>query len=669
MLSGGRRVGTNLCYHSLYSTSSKSNKMFTTGWFYATDVPKSKPLEGDYKMTKAPASYVQFSKHDSKRLEELYQRLHKDQKVVLGNAESFTISVNEDYLFEVDLRDMELKPIYWSGAGFEVRRGIWFDTNGNPLSKDLTLELEQHYSKVDFEGLKAAGSGAHRIFNLIKDYKEGSLISFIDDKSALILKDINGGQLQLQFLKTSLGQSLPLNVHRVIRGYNNVQSKSGISINKIMETKDLDKDQETKSNFIQFGNFSELLNSELTDIMGLNRGETTLSAEEYENNIFKSEIENDYSNPSGNEKSNKRDVKHLIFCVHGIGQTLGKRYEQFNFSHTVNQLRKNIKAIYDKNSNLREENKKIGLKDWETNCNVQVLPISWRHSIGFHTDAHRKSNKEANLPTLEDVTVNGILPFRKMLGDVGLDILLYDDPHYKDRILHELHHELNNVYTIFKKKNPNFDGQVHIVGHSLGSLISFDVLSDPEHYKLDFQVNNFFCIGSPVGVFKLVQRTRIGNNPYETRKDVLSQIPSCKNLYNIFHICDPIAYRMEPLVELSMADFEQEYLPHFEESGIAYKMLELSGNFLKEFPVSEKQKASHTKVTLPVDVVMKLKKLNSSGRIDYALSPNLLNVDMISAISSHVSYFEDMDIAGFLLKETIGERSNPTEIEVKHLNK
>jgi len=36
--------------------------------------------------------------------------------------------------------------------------------------------------------------------------------------------------------------------------------------------------------------------------------------------------------------------------------------------------------------------------------------------------------------------------------------------------------EMNRMYGVFKTRNPSFDGGVSVVGHSLGSVILFDLL-------------------------------------------------------------------------------------------------------------------------------------------------------------------------------------------------
>lgn len=43
---------------------------------------------------------------------------------------------------------------------------------------------------------------------------------------------------------------------------------------------------------------------------------------------------------------------------------------------------------------------------------------------------------------------------------------------------------LNNVYTIFKNNNPNFNGSVSIYAHSLGSVIAYDILTNWSPFNL-----------------------------------------------------------------------------------------------------------------------------------------------------------------------------------------
>lgn len=42
--------------------------------------------------------------------------------------------------------------------------------------------------------------------------------------------------------------------------------------------------------------------------------------------------------------------------------------------------------------------------------------------------------------------------------------------------MQQVGHEINTLYAKFKSRNPNFNGGVSLAGHSLGSLILFDML-------------------------------------------------------------------------------------------------------------------------------------------------------------------------------------------------
>lgn len=71
------------------------------------------------------------------------------------------------------------------------------------------------------------------------------------------------------------------------------------------------------------------------------------------------------------------------------------------------------------------------------------------------------------------------------------------------------------------------------------------------------QIENLFCLGSPLSVF-LALRTRSPSN----RLDVMPQ-GLCKRFYNIFHWSDPVAYRMEPLLERGYSKVEPVVIPPY----------------------------------------------------------------------------------------------------------
>ena len=119
-------------------------------WFYATDVPIRKPHLLNWTPSSAASKFTPFSPHDSRLLETTYQKAIK--QILGGNKPDVPkVHVLEDQLFEVDLLERSLSPVYWSGPVFEVRRGTWFISEGNkplvPCPEQLAEEIEQLHEK------------------------------------------------------------------------------------------------------------------------------------------------------------------------------------------------------------------------------------------------------------------------------------------------------------------------------------------------------------------------------------------------------------------------------------------------------------------------------------------------------------------------------------------
>jgi hypothetical protein len=87
--------------------------------------------------SKQPTSWKPFSKRDSNALEAAFKS-EADTKVLC----------NEDYLFEVDIPNREICPVYWSGATYEVIRATWFyqsDGKFVPCNENLSAQIEEGY--------------------------------------------------------------------------------------------------------------------------------------------------------------------------------------------------------------------------------------------------------------------------------------------------------------------------------------------------------------------------------------------------------------------------------------------------------------------------------------------------------------------------------------------
>lgn len=322
-----------------------------------------------------------------------------------------------------------------------------------------------------------------------------------------------------------------------------------------------------------------------------------------------------------------RQIDHLVLVTHGIGQRLGLRLDSINFIHDVTTLRKTMKAVYESAPDLQ------ALTDDPKNCRVQVLPVCWRHLLDFPRQSLKQNRKELDLgdadpgfdeeyPSLQDITVEGVPAVRNLITDLAMDVLLYQSA-YREHIASIVQKESNRVYQLFKERT-GFSGKVSFCGHSLGSAVVFDILCRQEEaiktrprrvssktarapnleqndLRLDFDVDKFFCLGSPIALFQMLKgRTIAGrptlaasgdhgvgaiptspfdpdpmkNDPFERSSKygagansnelipITTSSPKCSELFNIFHPTDPIAYRMEPLISPAMAQLKSQPLPY-----------------------------------------------------------------------------------------------------------
>lgn len=226
-------------------------------------------------------------------------------------------------------------------------------------------------------------------------------------------------------------------------------------------------------------------------------------------------------------------------------------------------------------------------------------------------------------PSLDDLTIEGAGFARSLISDLALDVLLYQSA-YREQISNIVFRECNKIYKLFIERNPGFNGKVHLLGHSLGSAILFDILcrqqekrkeaeqsrnplrmwpaetsrpeaKDPRDLTFDFEVDDFYCLGSPIGLFQMLKgRTvsarrltdgRPADSPYDpdflddpffqapltVDHHRLSPItglpysvssPKCSQMFNIFYPSDPIAYRIEPLISPAMSTLKPQNLPY-----------------------------------------------------------------------------------------------------------
>ncbi|KAI4109172.1 MAG: hypothetical protein LQ345_007074, partial [Seirophora villosa] len=470
-----------------------------------------------------------------------------------------------------------------------------------------------------------------------------SVVTYQDEKTAWILTDdllsrmshLGGAKVVRGFTESSkLKDRRPDAAQTVEDGKLKAQKRKSapavidtvIAANASAE--ELNKDPSSEKDVQQESKLAAL-ERQMSDIVSSPEPEDPAKQDEQARKGDEDEIEQDYKEADGDDPG--REIEHLILITHGIGQRLGLRMENLNFIRDVNKLRKTLKTVYEASPDLQALNNE--LEKLPKNCRIQVLPVVWRHLLDFPKQSFKQNGKEQDLtdadalgeeekyPSLNDITIEGVPGIRNLITDLALDILLYQSA-YREHIAGIVQRECNRIYALFLQRNPNFNGKISLIGHSLGSAILFDILcrqkeplrtsstvrdrrqskrasslvgqEEPRDLGLNFQVEDFYCLGSPLGLYQMLKGRKIAardslhglaressretgpaddpflggssTDPRSTNDSDLLTItvsaPKCQQLFNIFHPADAIAYRLEPLISPAMSSLKPQPLPY-----------------------------------------------------------------------------------------------------------
>ncbi|KAI4875244.1 hypothetical protein NFI96_010712 [Prochilodus magdalenae] len=153
-------------------------------------------------------------------------------------------------------------------------------------------------------------------------------------------------------------------------------------------------------------------------------------------------------------------VDHLVFMVHGIGPACDLRLR--GIVQCVNEFRSASLALVSSHFSSAE--------DQDSNGRVEFLPVNWHKVLhGESTGVDRD---------IERITLPSISRLRQFSNDTVLDLFFYNSPTYCQTIVDTVASEINRLYSIFLVRHPHFSGAVSVAGHSLGSLILFDLLTN-----------------------------------------------------------------------------------------------------------------------------------------------------------------------------------------------
>ncbi|XP_035981790.1 SEC23-interacting protein [Fundulus heteroclitus] len=153
-------------------------------------------------------------------------------------------------------------------------------------------------------------------------------------------------------------------------------------------------------------------------------------------------------------------VDHLVFMVHGIGPVCDLRFRSMiecvdDFrSASLKLLHSHFKKPLDEHAISR----------------VEFLPVQWHTAL--HGDATGVDRR------IKKITLPSTGRLRHFTNETLLDVLFYNSPTYCQTIMDTVAQEINRLYALFMKRNPDYRGAISVAGHSLGSLILFDLLSN-----------------------------------------------------------------------------------------------------------------------------------------------------------------------------------------------
>lgn len=419
-------------------------------WFYCQANTKRNNLTKQASADTSASTWQPFSVIDSNRIEQCYKRLQetlkdskknakdaslpshskqdssKDKKATLNKKHS---KQNKEYcvpteggLFDVDLLTMQRIPVYWRDEVFKIQRCTWFHkreghTKFEPYDTATSEKLEKYY------------------------------------KSCCLTKD------WIQRHNLSPSELLVINGPNLFLHYEECQKEEWV-------------------NMAENPYSARQVNRGVSGIISLEPGDLTSDVD-------------------------RNHVDHLIFFVHGVGGVCDVRFRSCtevvsDFRRTANTLlnehckdagnpgalariKRSISRSSD-SSSVDSSSSNIG-KDSDTQNDgkssptippvhrrVEFLPISW----------HSRTRRETNLNEfLNSIALNSVPKLRQFVNKLIIDALLYSSgPIYSQTIIDIVGDEINRLYSLFMERHPSFTGSISLAGHSLGSVILFDLLAN-----------------------------------------------------------------------------------------------------------------------------------------------------------------------------------------------
>ncbi|KAG2374308.1 hypothetical protein C9374_010878 [Naegleria lovaniensis] len=252
-----------------------------------------------------------------------------------------------------------------------------------------------------------------------------------------------------------------------------------------------------------------------------------------------------------------------------------------------------------------------------------------------------------NLVTMK----SGVQLLRTIANESMIDVLMYNSEKIKKQMQSVAIKQINEILDEMKGLPVK---TISIVGHSLGSVLAFDILYQhqlSENTLLKRTPTHCFLLGSPLGLF-LTMDIQTNHreleafhfvNPISGKKQLLRDLP----VYHLYHPYDPVAYRLDPHLDPKFAKFDPLSLDFFSKRARppSHPVVQLTNAF------------NQMLVTFGMDT----NKINDEYRelinqyeiIDHALpvmSEIVIN-EYLSASDVHLRYWSNSEVVSFILEK------------------
>ncbi|KAF4699832.1 hypothetical protein FOZ63_021017 [Perkinsus olseni] len=344
---------------------------------------------------------------------------------------------------------------------------------------------------------------------------------------------------------------------------------------------------------------------------------------------------------------------------------------------------------------------------------IELIPIEWGLSV----------HDSALDDQLESITLTSCGRVRTFANLAISDAFLYSQPARREGILDYVVKSMRQKYHLFCQNNPTFHpdvlsgrSAVCIVGHSLGSVIAFDLLArqpPPESgeessaprksttdgstghphagattlpdddvndrspdspnghvevsdyaasddFQLPFCPRVLFLLGSPLGLFLTIRNKLLPDGA----------LPTCRRVFNIFHPNDCVAYRVEPLVAPELSEVPPMYIPHrgghrlhvavkrlHSDVGSAFSNVgsTISRWFAEPTQEQVADQERKNKIECALRDSIPNVKLNQGRRIDWVIQESVTEAasELWSAFGSHFSYWRHEDVISFIVDQLV----------------